>query len=92
MPSSELAKVLSQAKDTCCDESGVNSNLCIAHCTADSQTYDQYSFTVPAVPPATGPFMVVPVVEQPTIVAAPQSVLPRAIAPPIPILFCSFLI
>ena len=92
MPSSDLAKALSQANQSCCDESGMNVNLCIAHCTADSQTYDHYSFTVPAVPPATGPFTVVPVIDRPTIVAASQSVLPRATAPPIPILFCSFLI
>ena len=92
MPSSELAQVLSHAKHTCCDESGMNANLCIAHCTADSQTLDHYSFTVPAVPPATGAFKVVPVIERRTIVATPQSVLPRATAPPIPILFCSFLI
>ena len=92
MPSSELTQVLSQAKHTCCDESGVNSNLCIAHCTANSQTHDQYSFTVQAVPPATGRFMVVPAIDRPTIVATPQSVLPCAATPPIPILFCSFLI
>lgn len=92
MPSSELAMALNQAKHTCCDESGMNANLCIAHCTADSQTHEQYSFTVPVIPPAVGPYMVVPDIERPTIVATPQSVLPRATAPPIPILFCSFLI
>ncbi len=92
MPSSDLAKALSQANQSCCDESGMNANLCIAHCTADSQTLDHYSFTGPAVPPATGAFMVVPVIERRTIVATPQSVLPRATPPPIPILFCSFLI
>lgn len=92
MPSSELDKVFSQPKHSCCDEPGMNANLCVAHCTADSQAHDQSSFSVPVVPQTLGSFMVVPVIERPTIVAKPASLLPRATAPPIPILFCSFLI
>lgn len=70
----------------------MNANLCVAHCTADSQAHDQSSFTVPVVPPAMGSFTVVPIIERLTIEATPQPFLSRATAPPILILFCSFLI
>jgi hypothetical protein len=89
-PPSELANILKHAQRSSC---GMNANLCLVHCTAQCQTHDHDNFTVPVLLPATGAFIVVPRIEQPKIVAAaPQCPLPVATAPPIPILYCSFLI
>jgi hypothetical protein len=92
MPSSELFNGLSQTQHSCCDQPEMNANLCVVHCTADSQAHDHHSFTAPVVPLAAGPFTRVPSVERPPTVAIRQSILLRATVPPISILFCSFLI
>jgi hypothetical protein len=91
-PSNQLAETLSQAQQSDCDDLAMNANLCVAHCTADSQTLDHHSCNVPVVVSAVGAFVVVPVFQRPEIAAAPSSLLPAATAPPIPILYCSFLI
>ena len=88
----ELAKTLRNPQQSCHDSSNINLNLCLAHCSADSQTLGTGAALV-AVPPQTiAPLLILPVVERRTIRLAHVQVLKRAKDPPIPILFCSFLI
>jgi hypothetical protein len=92
MANADLTKVLEAEEAPACGGMGSMSlNLCLAHCTADSQSLD---VDVPAVlvPPAVL-VLVVPLL--PDVVPTTSSRDGDAVAtgdPPIPIRFCSFLI
>ena len=71
----------------------MNGNLCLAHATASDQSFDGIVVT-PAIPPAAlTAGLVVPVaIRQTCKLPAAAKRIPIATSPPIPILYCSFLI
>jgi hypothetical protein len=91
-PPNQLAKTLTHTQQSDCDDAAMNANLCVAHCTADSQTLDHPSCAVPVDLTAADVYLVVPVPERLRIAPPISALRPVAIAPPIPILYCSFLI
>lgn len=91
MPADGLAKVIATAVTSDCDEaSGMNLNLCQAHCTADHQSLD--TGELPPLSPLHTAVLVVPTIEyaaQPTFTFNVPRVEHTG-DPPKPIRFCSF--
>lgn len=90
MPADGLAKVIATAMTSDCDEaSGMNLNLCQAHCTADHQSLDKAE--LPPLSPLHTAVLVVPPIEYAAQPAFCFNV-PRVEHtgdPPKPIRFCS---
>ena len=91
MPAAGLAKVMAEVETSDCNESsGMNLNLCHAHCTADAQSVD--TGEQPPLSPLHAVVLVVPPIEY---TAHPAFTFNLARVehtgdPPRPIRFCSF--
>jgi hypothetical protein len=92
MSSAGFANVAATAETADCDDTGsMNLNLCLAHCSADSQSLDANVLPVVAPPPAL--LLVVPLAIHSELPPRPRfTSVERTSDPPIPIRFCSFLI
>ena len=88
MPATGLATLVAAVDQSGCDDaSGMNLNLCHAHCTADQQSLD--TGELPPLPPQTTAVLVVPLFEY----REPPTFIVSRVAhtgdPPKPIRFCS---